>query len=217
MLTKQLNFRQIEWWIVTSGNLIAFLVILFGYRPDLNENTDSGIFSFASRLVILLVLDGFFHLVHMVFLPWFLGSEKKWKPVLLLILTGILAFGVSSIFGYQGALIKTPFPTFFLGVVVLYGCYLVGVKLLNEALKSPKFKDFKIYNVSRLVFAYLFTLFFLIQLNPIVGEGPAIIFGFFIPVILFAAAYNYFLVYGQKKFFFSATNVFFFPNYVFYF
>ncbi len=199
MLSKQLNFRQIEWWIVTSGNLIAFLVILFGYRPDLYENTDSGIFSFASRLVILFVLDGFFHLVHMVFLPWFLGSEKKWKPVLLLILTGILAFGVSSIFGYQGALIKTPFPTFFLGVVVLYGCYLVGVKLLTEALKPPKFKDFKIYNISRLVFAYLFTLFFLIQLNPIVSEGPAIIFGVFIPTILFAASYNYFLVYGQKK------------------
>ena len=199
MKSKSLDFRQIEWWIVTSATLIAFLFIIFGHSPSFHSDSDLEIFKFASRLLILAVLYSAFHLVHMVLIPSYQVEPKKWKPIAKILLTGIVTFGVSAIFGYQAQLISAPFPTFFLGIIVLYACYLIASNLLSQALTPPKLRDFQAYNVVRLIFSYLFTLFFLIQISPISSEGPSIIFGVFIPVIIIASLYNFFLVYGKKK------------------
>ena len=199
MKSKPLDFRQIEWWIVTSATLTAFLFILFGYRPQFHNTSDFAIFKFASRLVILATLYGAFHLIHMVLIPKIEKDSKKWPSLIWTFLTGLVAFGVCALFGYQAELVKTPFPAFFLGILVLYACYLIGAHLLFQALTPPKIRDYQLYNISRLILGYLFTLFFLIQVEPISSQGPAIIFGLFIPVILIASLYNFFLVYGKKK------------------
>lgn len=199
MKSKSLDFRQIEWWIVTSATLTAFLFILFGYRPQFYNDSSFEIFTYASRLLILASLYTVFHLIHQVYLPQFSEAVKKWKIILKILLAGAVAFFISALFGYQSELIKTPFPTFFLGVLVLFVCYQIAAHLLEQALTPPRLRDFQLYNLFRLILGYLFTFFFLILLEPITNNGPAIVFGMFIPVILIASLFNFYLVYGKKK------------------
>lgn len=199
MKSQSFDFRQIEWWIVTSATLIAFLFILFGYRPSFYDDSTFAIFKYVSRLLILAVLYAAFHLIHMVLIPKFHRETQKWPSVVWILVIGFVVFGICALFGSQAKLITTAFPTFYLGAIVLYACYLIGANLLQQALTPPRIQDFQFYNVARLILSYLFTLFFLIQLDPISSEGPAIIFGIFIPAILIASFYNFFLIYGKKK------------------
>lgn len=199
MKSKSLDFRQIEWWIVTSATLIAFLYILLGYSPQFHNDSSFAIFKFSSRLLILAVLYSAFHLIHIVLIPKYQQDTKKWPSIAWITVVGIVSFAICALFGFNSELVKTPFPTYFLGIMVLYSCYLVGSNLLSQALTPPKIRDFQLYNISRLILSYLFTLLFLIQLDPITSEGPSIIFGIFIPVIIIASLYNFYLVYGKKK------------------
>jgi hypothetical protein len=112
MKSKSLDFRQIEWWIVTSATLIAFLFILFGYRPEFYNDSAFAIFEFASRLLILAVLYAAFHLIHLVLIPTFQTKSQRWPSIVWMTLTGVVSFGVSALFGYKAQLITTPFPTF---------------------------------------------------------------------------------------------------------
>lgn len=178
---------------------MAFLSILFRYRPDFYDHSGFAVLKFVSRLLILAVLYSAFHLIHMVLIPKFHRESKKWVSSVWIALTGLAAFAVTAIFGYNAELIRSPFPTFFLGIVVLYICYQIGAHLLNQALTPPKLRDFQVYNLSRLVLAYSFTFLFLIQLEPICGMAPLIIFGIVVPVIILAGLYNFYLVYRKKK------------------
>lgn len=199
MQSKSLDFRQVEWWIVTTAILTAFLFILFGYRPQFYNDSGSAIFKFSSRLLILATIYGVFHLIHMVLIPKYQTETNKWPSVVWIALTGIASFGIIAIFGFNSNLIKAPFPAFYLGVIVLYICYLLAAHILNQALTPPKVRDFQLYNIIRLIISYLFTLFCLFQLEPIASQGPAIIFSVFIPIIFIASLFNFFLVYGKKK------------------
>lgn len=199
MQSKSLDFRQVEWWIVTTAVLTAFLFVLFGYRPQFYNDSGMAIFQFASRLLILAALYSAFHLIHMVLIPKYQTDSNKWPSVLWIVFTGIASFGIIAIFGFNSDLIKAPFPAFYLGVIVLYVCYLLAAHILNQALTPPKVRDFQLYNLFRLILSYLFTLFCLIQLEPIVNNGPAIIFSVFIPIIFIASLFNFYLVYGKRK------------------
>jgi len=199
MKSKSLDFRQIEWWIVTSAILTAFLFNLFGYRPQFYNNSGIAIFGFASRLLILVVLYASFHLIHMVLIPRYEKVDQKWPAIAWFILIGLVSFGVSAIFGYNANLIKAPFPIFYLGVVGLYGCYLIGSYILSQALTPPKIRDFQLYNITRLILIYLFTLLCLLQLEPIAHQGASIIFALVIPTVFVASLYNFHLVYGKRK------------------
>ncbi|MDG1276829.1 MAG: histidine kinase [Algoriphagus sp.] len=199
MKSQALAFRQIEWWIVTSAILTSFIFILFGYQPRSYNDSGQEIFKFTSRLIILASLYGAFHLIHMVLIPKLQIETKKWPSIVWIIVIGLTSFAVSAIFGYNANLIKAPFPAFYLGTAVLYICFLLGTHVLIQALTPPKVRDFQLYNISRLIFIYLFIFLFLLQLNPIVSNGPSIIFGLFIPVIFIASLYNFFLVYGKRK------------------
>jgi two-component system, LytTR family, sensor kinase len=199
MQSKSLDFRQIEWWIVTIAILTAFLFILFGSRPQFYNDSGHAIFKFSSRLIILATIYGAFHLIHMVLIPKYEKDGQKWSAIAWIALTGILSFGLTAIFGFNTRLINSPFPEFLLGVVVLYICYLLASHVLSQALTPPKVRDYQLYNITRLIVIYLFTLFCLIQLAPIASQGPSIIFAFFIPVIFIASLYNFYLVYGKRK------------------
>ncbi|WP_075351231.1 sensor histidine kinase [Algoriphagus marinus] len=199
MKSQSLAFRQIEWWIVTSAILTAFIFILFGYQPRSYNDSGQEIFKFTSRLIILATLYSAFHLIHMVLIPKYQVETKKLPSVVWMVVIGLASFAVSAIFGYNANLIKAPFPAFYLGTVVLYICFLLGSHVLSQALTPPKVRDFQLYNISRLIFVYLFVFLFLLQLNPIVSDGPSIIFGIFIPLIFVASLFNFFLVYGKRK------------------
>ncbi|MAN87374.1 MAG: histidine kinase [Algoriphagus sp.] len=199
MKVKSFDFRQIEWWLVSSATLTAFLFILFGYRPQFYNDSGQEIFKFISRLVILGTIYTAFHLVQMILIPKFQNDSNKWPSILLMALTGVLTFVICAIFSYQSGLVKTGFPTFLVGILVLFICYLLAGSLLNQALTPPRVRDYQLYNYARLIVAFLFTFFFLIQLDPITGFGPSIIFGVFIPIIFIAGLFNFFLVYGKRR------------------
>lgn len=135
----------------------------------------------------------------MVLIPKYQKEENKWPSVVWIVLTGIVSFGIIALFGFNADLIKAPFPAFYLGVIVLYVCYLLASHVLSQALTPPKVRDFQLYNVIRLILGYLFTLLFLLQLDPIASNGPSIIFGIFLPVIFIVGLYNFYLVYGKRK------------------
>ncbi len=179
MQSKSLDFRQVEWWMVTTAILTAFLFVLFGHRPSFHSDSGYDIFRFSSRLLILAAIYGAFHLIHMVLIPKFEKDINKWPSIVWTVFTGIISFGIIALFGFNSDLIKAPFPAFYLGTIVLYICYLLAAHVLSQALTPPKVRDFQLYNIIRLIIGYLFTLFCLIQLEPISSHGPAIIFAFF--------------------------------------
>lgn len=199
MQSKSLDFRQVEWWMVTTAILTAFLFVLFGHRPSFYDGSGFAIFRFSSRLLILATIYGAFHLIHMVLIPKFEKDTKKWPSATWIALTGMAAFGITALFGYNSELINAPFPAYFLGIIVLYVCYLLASHVLKQSLTPPNVRDYQLYNIIRLIIGYLFTLFCLVQLEPISSHGPAIIFAFFLPVIFIASLINFYLVYGKRK------------------
>jgi len=199
MQSKSLDFRQIEWWMVTTAILTAFLFVLFGHRPSFYDDSGFEIFRFSSRLLILATIYGAFHLIHMVLIPKYEKASNKWPSIVWMGFTGIVSFGVIAIFGFNTELIGAPFPAFYLGIIVLYVCYFLASHVLSQSLTPPNVRDYQLYNIIRLIIGYLFTLFCLVQLEPIASYGPAIIFAFFLPVIFIVSLFNFYLVYGKRK------------------
>lgn len=185
--------------MVTTAILTAFLFVLFGHRPSFYDGSGFAIFRFTSRLLILATIYGTFHLIHMVLIPKFEKDTKKWHAATWIALIGIVSFGITALFGFNSELINAPFPAYFLGIIVLYVCYLLASHVLSQSLTPPNVRDYQLYNIIRLIIGYLFTLFCLVQLEPISSHGPAIIFAFFLPVIFIACLYNFYLVYGKRK------------------
>ncbi|WP_268033965.1 sensor histidine kinase [Algoriphagus sp. PAP.12] len=198
MKNKSLDFRQIEWWVITLAFLCIFLFNLFGYRPGLYENSNIVIFKFISRLVVPVALFVAFHLIHMVLIPKYESNQKPLPIILYTILIGLVSLFISILFGYNSGLINSPFPTFYVGAIVLYGSYLITAYILEQALTPPKIRDFQVYNITRLFTIYLFTILFLFQMIPITNPGPLVILGMVVPGILILGIYQYYLVYKNK-------------------
>lgn len=199
MKLKSLEFRQIEWWIVTSAILTAFIFNFFGYSPGNYSDAGLAILKFTSRLLILAVLYVSFHLIHMVLIPQLEENKKRWSAYAWIAVIGIVSFGVTALFGYNSSITRSPFPVFYLGVVGHYGCYLIGSYILSQALTPPRIRDYQLYNISRLFLIYLLTVLVLFQLEPIAHMGVSFIFALVIPLVLLLSLYNFHLVYGLKK------------------
>src|SRR5690606_35698930 len=198
MKSKSLDFRQIEWWVVTTAFLSIILFNLFGFSPSFHETSSFEIFKFVARLAIPLTLYVAFHLVHMNLIPRYERDQKPAWPIIFTIMITVASLLICAILAYNTELTSVPFPTFYLGVVGIYTCYLIGAYILEQALTPPKIRDFQIYNVVRLIFIYLFTILFLIQLMTITNPGPLIVFGMVIPGLLFLVLYYYYFVYKDR-------------------
>lgn len=198
MKSKSLDFRQIEWWIVTSAFLAIFLFNLFSFRPDFYEGSGHEIFKFVSRLIIPMTLYISFHLVHSILIPKYEREKKVWLVIVFTVLIGVVSFFIVALLAYNSELSKSPFPTFYLGVVGIYMCYLIGAFILHQALTPPKIRDFQLYNIVRLILMYAFTLLFLIQTLQITNDGPLFFFGIIIPGILVVGLYHYYFVYENR-------------------
>lgn len=198
MKSQSLDFRQIEWWIVTTAFLAIILFNLFGFSPDFYQNSAFEIFRFVARLAIPLTLYIAFHLVHMVLIPRYERDKKPAVPVIFTFLIAVVSLITCAILAYQTELVMAPFPSFYLGVVGIYACYLIGAYILEQALTPPKLRDFQIYNIVRLIFIYLFTILFLIQMMGITNPGPLIVFGMVVPGLIFLGLYHYYFIYKNK-------------------
>ncbi|MDX5339487.1 MAG: histidine kinase [Cyclobacteriaceae bacterium] len=198
MKSKSLDFRQIEWWVVTLAFLSIFLFNLFGYRPEFHDPSDKEIFKFVSRLVIPIVLYISFHLIHQILIPNYERNQKALPAILFTALIGLVSLIISIMFGYNSGLVRSPFPTFYFGVLGIYVSYLIIAYILQQALTPPKIRDYQLYNGTRLFTIYLFTALFLVQMMPITNEGPMIILGMFIPGVILLGLYQYHLVYKNR-------------------
>ncbi len=198
MKSKSLDFRQIEWWIVTTAFLSIILFNLFGFSPGFHETSAFEIFRFVARLAIPVTLYVAFHLVHMILIPKYEREQKPALPIIFTILIGAASLIVCAILAYNTELTRAPFPTFYLGVVGIYACYLIAAYILEQALTPPKIRDFQIYNIVRLVFIYVFAILFLIQMMNITNPGPLIVFGMVVPGVLFLALYYFYFVYKNR-------------------
>ena len=199
MKSKSLDFRQIEWWVVTTAFLSIILFNLFGFRPSFYETSGFEIFKFVARLAIPLTLYIAFHLIHMVLIPRYERDQKPALPIIFSILIGIASLLICAILAYNTELVSAPFPTFYLGVVGIYVCYLIGAYILEQALTPPKLRDFQIYNIVRLLFIYLFTILFLIQLMNITNPGPVVVLGMVVPGMILLGLYHYYFVYKNRE------------------
>lgn len=198
MKSKSLDFRQIEWWIVTSAFLSIFLFNLFSYSPDFYEGSGREIFQFVSRLVIPMTLYISFHLVHSVLIPKYEKDKKVWPAIVFTVLIGIASFFIVALLAYNSGLSNSPFPTFYLGVVGIYVCYLIGAFILSQALTPPKIGDFQLYNIVRLILMYAFTILFLIQILQVSNPGTLVVFGLVVPGILLLSLYHYHFIYKSR-------------------
>ncbi|MBN7810860.1 histidine kinase [Algoriphagus sp. H41] len=198
MKSQSLDFRQIEWWIVTTAFLAIILFNLFGFNPGFYETSAHEIFRYVSRLAIPLVLYIAFHLVHMVLIPKYQREQKAALPIIFTVLIGAASLIICAILAYQSELVRAPFPSFYLGVVGIYACYLIGAYILEQALTPPRLRDFQIYNIVRLAVAYLFCILFLIQVMRITNPGPLIIFGMVVPGLILLGLYHYYFIYQNK-------------------
>jgi two-component system LytT family sensor kinase len=199
MKSKSLDFRQIEWWIVTTAFLSIILFTLFGFSPSFHETSGFEIFRFVARLAIPLTLYVSFHLIHMVLIPKYEREKKPALPIIFTILIAAASLLICAILAYNTELIHAPFPTFYLGVVGIYACYLIGAYILEQALTPPKIRDFQIYNIVRLVFIYLFTILFLIQVMNITNPGPLVVFGMVVPGLIFIGLYHFYFIYKNRE------------------
>lgn len=198
MKSKSLDFRQIEWWIVTSAFLSIFLFNLFSFRPDFSEGSGHEIFKFVARLFVPMTLFIAFHLVHSVLIPKYEKDKKVWPAIVFTVLVCGVSFFLVAIVSYNAELSQSPIPIFYLGVVGIYVCYLIGAFILNQALTPPKIGDYQLYNIARLILIYAFTLLFLIQTLQISNPGTLILFGMVIPGILILVLFHYYFVYKNK-------------------
>lgn len=199
MKSKSLDFRQIEWWVVTTAFLSIILFNLFGFNPSFHETSGFEIFRFVARLAIPFTLYLAFHLVHMILIPKYEREKKPALPIIFTILIAVVSLIVCAILAYQTELTRAPFPTFYLGVVGIYVCYLIGAYILEQALTPPKLRDFQIYNIIRLIFIYLFTILFLVQLMDITNPGPLIVLGMVVPGLVLLGLYHYYFVYRNRE------------------
>lgn len=198
MKSKSLDFRQIEWWIVTIAFLSIFLFNLFSFRPSFYEGSEYEIFKFVSRLIVPMTLYISFHLVHSILIPKYERERKVWQVIMFTILVAFASFLLVALIAYHSGLSSSPFPIFYLGVVGIYVCYLIVAFILNQALTPPKIRDFQLYNAVRLLLMYAFTVLFLIQTLEITNVGPLVVFGIVIPSILVFALYHYYFVYKNR-------------------
>ncbi|SNS13758.1 Histidine kinase [Belliella buryatensis] len=197
MKEKILPFRQIEWWVVT----FLFVSIILSNvltSPTFNPNSQQSAIYFAKIFIPLTFLASFY-LFHIKVFPNYLKDGRTAKFIIYTILIflgsfiGIGAFSVNARFSDDFLM------PFYFNSLAIYAGYGAIIYILNQIILSRKPIDFKIYNVTRFVLIYIFSVIFLFQFQRIAGEPIAILFVLIIPCIIGLILYNYFLIYRLNK------------------
>lgn len=198
MKNKELQFNQIEWWIVTVLFTVIILtnVLNFG-NYNFNNNHYSA--RYFSNIIIPSLLYFSFYIFHTRLLPRYLEIRNGGHFYFYTILLVLFGWIVSSILGFMTDWYNNPFNPQYFGPLALYIAYLVFVYLFNQSLKPPRLQDFTIYNLIRLITIYIFIALFLVQGGQFVWEGIIIFFVIFVPGLAALVLYNYFFIYLNRK------------------
>lgn len=199
MKSKSLDFRQIEWWIVT----IAFLSILLFNLIALSNSNSWWMTHESNGLVMVLIpaiLYSSFYIVHMKLMVNFLINRNTWTLIGFSFLTLLVGFGLSALVSIGSGSHVGGLFFLYLGLAFLYLSYQLAAFVLREMLTPPHLQDYFLYNLSRLILCYLFLIVFLILgQKTIVNEVILIVFILIVPILLVIVTFNYFLIYKKKK------------------
>ncbi len=198
MKEKSLNFRQIEWWVITFLFLSIILSNVLNINPNFNLSYEDWAVYFAKLFIPLILFLGFY-IMHMRLIPKWFSQPKKWKLILLLLLTFIGTFVLVGIFSMNANLTEDMLMPFYFNTVAIYIGYLVLAYLLRQVFSPPNLKDFEFYNGARLLSIYVFILIFLIQFQRIGGEAITIFYAVVIPILIVIVFYNFYFIYGNRK------------------
>jgi len=196
---KQLDFRQIEWWVVTFLFLIVILVNILNIGSTQFRFEDERLIEYFAKVIIPLVFITVFYLVHMRLIPGFQKNKKLLVLIAFCIPIVLISYLIITLFSVGAEITGTPFTPYYFKTAGIYIGYLVWVFLLKQVFLPPKFEDFKIYNSLRLGSMLFFLILFMDQMSPIMprhmGEVVAVILIGSIAVVLF----NYLLIYRNRK------------------
>ncbi|SHO60009.1 sensor histidine kinase [Algoriphagus zhangzhouensis] len=199
MKNKSLDFRQIEWWMVTITFVCIILFNLISQSSYLRWSGLEGVRSLKNVLVPSVIFASFY-IVHMKLVPTYIKNRNVWQLVgfSLLTLTGSLILSVIATVSLNGAVPNVFFLYF--GMVLLYASYHLSAFVIKEMLTPPRFQDFSFYNQLRLILAYLFLILFLVlSQRTITNEVALVFFILIVPAILIVIAFNYFLIYRNRQ------------------
>ena len=136
--------------------------------------------------------------MHLVIIPKYLQDRNVLHIILFSLLTAAVTGGLSGVCAAVNDVDAERFFRFYLSLILLYAVYQVIAHLLKRMFLPPMFKDFQLYNGTRLFIIFLFISLFLFVSQLFVNEAVLIIFLMIVPGITFFILYNYFLLYRNK-------------------
>lgn len=193
MKTKSLNFKQIEWWMVS----IVFLLSILGRVLEINNDYNFG--KYIARILVLGVMLGAFYLFHMKVLVNYRKNGLKAKAVLFSVLILLGSWIACTTLYVNAENSHTPFVKPYFVAIALYAAYLVLVSFLKLVFLQIEAPNYTWYNALRLVLIYVVLMLFLINSG---GYTPIFVnrlFVVIIPLLLVVVLYNYTLIYRLKQ------------------
>ena len=199
MKSKSLDFRQIEWWIVT----IVFLSILLFNLIALSNSNSWWMTHESNGLAMVLIpaiLYSSFYIVHMKLVVNFLINRNIWTLIGFSLLILLIGFGLSALVSIGSGNHVGGLFFFYLGLAFLYLSYQLAAFVLREMLTPPHLQDYFLYNLTRLILSYLFLIIFLILAQKtIVNEVILVAFILIVPILLVMVTFNYYLIFKKRK------------------
>ncbi len=198
-MKNRLNFRQIEWFLVSTIFLLSIVSnILFGFRrfhyniPEVLRSTLAG------TLIPALLLASFY-IVHKRLIPTYQKDQNKLKLFFLAFLVLAASFAGVTLLHHMKQHVYTPIPPVFISSLILYSSYLIIVFNLNRFLISANTTDYRVYNYFRLFVIFVLLAIFLGTVNDHhIPDWIIFIVLVLVPGISILLVINYFFIYLPK-------------------
>lgn len=199
MKEKPLPFRQIEWWVMTVLFVTIILANIFQsnfyhFEPDGFELT-----RYFAKILIPVVLFLSFFLHHQILIPSKETRKRKSTYYIYSFLILLLSFLFVGGFSMMGELVQNFAAPYYFSTVGLYIGYLLLSDVIEQIFPGTETKDFKPYNIVRILTIFAFAMLFLFGLQDIIEPWIPISYTIAIPVMLGIVLYNYFFIYRNKK------------------
>ncbi|MHA7128676.1 sensor histidine kinase [Algoriphagus namhaensis] len=199
MKSKSLDFKSIEWWVVTFLFLIILLVNILNIGSTRFDLYDHELINYFAKIFIPLILFAVFYVVHMRLIPAYQRSGKLWVFLAWCVPIALSSYIGITLFSVGGEITETAFTPYYFKSLAIYGGYLVWVVLLKQIFLPPKMENFQLYNSIRLGSIFFFLLLFVVQISVIFPRGLSQVFAIGIPAIAAVILYNYLLIYRFRR------------------
>ncbi len=196
---KSLNFRQIEWWVVTFLFLIVVLVNILNIGSTQFKFQDERLIEYFAKVIIPLTFFIVFYLVHMRLLPGYQKTRKLFVLIAYSIPLVAVSYLIITLFSIGAEITGSPFTPYYFKTVGIYIGYLVWVFLLKQVFYPPKMSDYKLYNGLRLGSILFFLVLFMEQMSMLLPRSMGAIIAILLVGSVFVVLFNYLLIYRKRK------------------